>query len=36
MNLYVVRHGEVPSNLSEVIQERFNEKLTDKGVEQSK
>lgn len=36
MNLYVVRHGEVPSNLSEVVEERYDERLTDKGIEQSK
>ena len=36
MNLYVVRHGEVPSNLSDVIIDRFDEKLTEKGIEQSK
>ena len=36
MNLYVVRHGEVPSNLSEVIQNRYDEQLTEKGIEQSK
>ena len=35
MNLYVVRHGEVPSNLSEVIQNRYDEQLTEKGIEQS-
>ena len=36
MNLYVVRHGEVPSNLSEVVEERYDERLTEKGIEQSK
>ena len=36
MNLYVVRHGEVPSNLSERVEGRFDEKLTEKGIEQSK
>ncbi len=36
MNLYVVRHGEVPSNLSELIQNRLDEQLTEKGIEQSK
>ena len=36
MNLYVVRHGEVPSNISEVIEEHYDEKLTKKGIEQSK
>ena len=36
MNLYVVRHGEVPSNLSEVVEERYDERLTENGIEQSK
>ena len=35
MNLYVVRHGEVPSNLSDIICRRTDEKLTQKGIEQA-
>ena len=35
MNLYVVRHGEVPSNLSDIICKRTDEKLTPKGIEQA-
>lgn len=35
MNLYVVRHGEVPSNLSEIVCKRTDEKLTPKGIEQA-
>lgn len=35
MNLYVVRHGEVPSNLSDIVCKRTDEKLTPKGIEQA-
>lgn len=36
MNLYVVRHGEVPSNASDRVCKRTDEKLTKKGIEQAK
>lgn len=35
MNLYVVRHGEVPSNISDRVCKRTDEKLTKKGIEQA-
>lgn len=36
MIMYVIRHGEVPSNVEGVISGRNDEKLTDKGIEQAK
>ena len=36
MNLYVIRHGEVPSNLSDIICRRSDEELTQKGIDQAK
>lgn len=35
MNLYVVRHGEVPSNLSDTICKRTDERLTPNGIKQA-
>ena len=35
MNLYVVRHGEVPSNLSDRVCKRTDERLNQKGIEQA-
>lgn len=35
MNLYVVRHGEVPSNSSDRVCKRTDEKLNQKGIEQA-
>lgn len=36
MDLYVIRHGEVPSNLLGIISGRNNERLTEKGLRQAK
>ena len=36
MNLYVVRHGEVPSNKEKIISGWNNETLTEKGIRQAK
>ena len=33
MNLYVVRHGQVPSNIETVVSGWNDEKLTKKGIE---
>ena len=35
MNLYVVRHGEVPSNASDRVCKRTDERITKKGIEQA-
>jgi probable phosphoglycerate mutase len=35
MNLYVVRHGQVPSNVEKIISGCSDEKLTKKGIEQA-
>lgn len=35
MILYVVRHGEVPSNVCEIVSGRNDEKLTENGIEQA-
>ena len=35
MKLYVVRHGEVPSNVNKIISGRNNEKLTEKGIKRA-
>ena len=35
MNLYVVRHGQVPSNIEKVVSGWNDEKLTKKGIEQA-
>lgn len=35
MNLYVVRHGQVPSNVEGIVSGWNNEQLTDKGVLQA-
>ena len=35
MNLYVIRHGEVPSNVEKTISGFNNERLTERGIEQA-
>lgn len=35
MNLYVVRHGQVPSNVEGIVSGWNDEKLTEKGIEQA-
>ena len=35
MKLYVVRHGQVPSNIEKVVSGWNDEKLTKKGIEQA-
>lgn len=35
MNLYVIRHGQVPSNIENIISGWSDEKLTKKGIRSS-